>query len=771
MNKIILSKEEKETKNKIISLNTDFKNDLSENEKTPKDKNNKKYLKNKKDKNMIINKSSDDLLNKKRKLRKDEERKKIQNNKKEIKSHECISKDFILKNNDNFKNIFDEIWRSNIKSIKIDEEGKVTQKLSKDDLILEKCKKKAILKLLDSKEKIIISEKDLCGILSYDNINPNLLYFCLKKVNEEACDTLLKEYKYCFCNNIKIIDYFNDNKEIDINIGDEFNNEFPFKNTDEIIHALKEVIDTLSDLASEFDQFNSTHKLSQKEIKEIFSYKYNELRKDSEIKNKVKDTIEFSNKNYFHKLGSEFLKYYLKVEDLKYFEANQPFTFENNKILYLTSCIYNIYDKLTTNDNIERENLITIKGNYLNLVNRLISLLMSLIEDLNNQNIDEQFHSKIKFFYIIFEAKNPLNCDEIDFMPHIYKEINKFTEEKIKDFIDSCTKAAKLDKTRRGGNYKYSDTILTFKRTNGDINFNLDNYDNAKLFEMFSKEKKTESDILEYTWKNNTLNSFKNHNYLKEEDIKYLKELIKEIFKSKFWNEFIQKYCINDFIPDNYFQDDEFINQFIEKIIYLPYDINKHGYFAYTTADDLGIYISGYPYVKNYSDLSKYNLNRILQMAVSVIVIMHEAIHFLKRLLYFVTCNMVCRTTIIDEKREEAGNIFEEIVFGWKRDAKTKNVYLLKAMNILNIKTYQKGLEFAVNVFSSRKKVVKMDELDLSTSFKDYLSNFGLSEKTKFDNFIQENKNECVNAGKEFLGYNSTFNYTHTHKFCESWKK
>ena len=100
-------------------------------------------------------KNADDLLNKKRKLKKDEESKKLKNNKKEVKCYECTCKNFILKNTDNFRNIFYEIWRSNIKSIKIDEEGKVTQKLSKDDLILDECKKTAILKLITIKEKTI----------------------------------------------------------------------------------------------------------------------------------------------------------------------------------------------------------------------------------------------------------------------------------------------------------------------------------------------------------------------------------------------------------------------------------------------------------------------------------------------------------------------------------------------------------------------------------------------------------------------------------------
>ena len=80
----ILLKEEKEAKNKIINLNSDSNSDLSEKEKTPKDKKNKKCLKNKKDKTMNREKSADDLLNKKRKLKKDEESKKLKKIKKRL---------------------------------------------------------------------------------------------------------------------------------------------------------------------------------------------------------------------------------------------------------------------------------------------------------------------------------------------------------------------------------------------------------------------------------------------------------------------------------------------------------------------------------------------------------------------------------------------------------------------------------------------------------------------------------------------------------------
>ena len=72
------------------------------------------------------------------------------------------------------------------------------------------------------------------------------------------------------------------------------------------------------------------------------------------------------------------------------------------------------------------------------------------------------------------------------------------------------------------------------------------------------------------------------------------------------------------------------------------------GLFAYTTAEELFIFISGYPYMKGNFDFEEYNAYRVLQLGVSVIILLYEAINFYKRLMYFITCQMVSKDTIIN---------------------------------------------------------------------------------------------------------------------------
>ena len=744
---------DQEKNNNIISLDIDSDEIKKEEKIVPKNNNSKNKKKNR-------NYSSDIILTN-RKRKNDNLIETLQdnyNNNKEIKSAEISCKyygKYFAEKAGNYKEIFEQKWKNNIKSVKIDEEGNVKKKLGKDELILNKCQEKAILKLKEHKEDINIKEKDLYNILSYDNINSSLLYFCFKKIDEDEneLENLLEEFKYCFCDNSDIVDYFNDNKIININISKEFKYKFPFKDIKEGINALKETIENLLNLASEFVNFGVYKKLKKEEITQLFTYTYDELKDKSQIIDKS---------NYFHELGAKWLKYYLKLKDIKKFKANQPITYENNNILYISSCLYDIYEQLIFSDNKEN-NSITINGDYLNVSNNTSSLLMSLIEDLNIGIINEEFHSKIRFFYIIFEADDPENCEEIDFMQHIFKQ-NIFDEKQINNCLNTIN-SGNNDKTRNSLKCLYSSPLLTVQKSNKDIIFNINDYDNTDLIEMLSVyPKKTEKEIFGYSWKKNSLSSFQNHNYLLKEDIDFLKSLLKDIFKSKFWEDICSKYCTNDFIPDNFFKEDEFINQLIKKIIFLPFYIEKHGYFAYTTADDLCIFISGYPYVNNNLNLEKYKVKRILQLAISVIVLMHEAVHFYKRLFYFITCHMVLRTTILDNKREEGGNIFEEIVFGWKNPL-NKNIYLDKALDILNSKTYENGLDFAKDVFTKKKSVKEKAD-----SLKEYLLKLDLSDEIKLNNFINKNKRENANAAKEYLCRDFMVNYNNTHRYCKGWK-
>lgn len=76
--------------------------------------------------------------------------------------------------------------------------------------------------------------------------------------------------------------------------------------------------------------------------------------------------------------------------------------------------------------------------------------------------------------------------------------------------------------------------------------------------------------FLKALWENNSLSSFWNHNFLLIEDIKLIKGTIIKIFQSKFWKQILTSYSENDV-----YQSGEFIQQFCEKLIFLPFDVNN----------------------------------------------------------------------------------------------------------------------------------------------------------------------------------------------------
>ena len=98
------------------------------------------------------------------------------------------------------------------------------------------------------------------------------------------------------------------------------------------------------------------------------------------------------------------------------------------------------------------------------------------------------------------------------------------------------------------------------------------------------------------------------------------------------------------------------------------------------------IYISGYPYFKFLYTIEGCLLYRIY-LGFLVIFILHESIHFCKRLLYLITYKMISILTIINNKREEGDWLFENIIFDWdNKIKKKKKINIEIALKLLNQK-------------------------------------------------------------------------------------
>ena len=665
-----------------------------------------------------------------------------QNNKKIKSEGDVKSKKepkFFLKIHDNYEEIYNR-WKK-IKSIEINKQGKVINKLSTNELILKNCQQIAINKLKNLK---VFDLNEILNILSYDNTNQSVLYYCFQMLKRHGnLNNWLEEYKYCFCDEYEIVDFFGGDKTNEINLSEEFNFKFVFKNIEEGIKTLKDTLNNLLLFVDKYYDYYLDNKLPLDNKYCIYNY--------DDRNNLIKN-----GKNHeLFQFGYEWLKFFPKIKELDNFQGNQPFSFNNNKILYISFCIKEIYNPLLTLK--EEAGEITINKKYFLLVYTLKPLLKSLINDLEFNNIDEEFHHKIRFFYLTFETRKLYYKDIItNFIGHIFQEKDRITESDVNEFIKIKKRTDKIAGYRR--QYFFSKNVLEIKEPEGSIKFEIKDYDKSLFNELYKEEI-----FLKTIWEKNSLGSFQMYNFLSKEDISFLKDIIKPIFKSKFWEEICSYYGDNDFTEKDIFKNEDFINQFLNRIVFLPFDINHLEFFAYTTADDLYVYISGYPYMGGSHIHNNYTSNRILQLGVSIIIILHEAIHYYKRLLFFLTCNMVSRLTIIENERKEGGQLFEEILFGWKVDEAdktvrikniTKNINLTQALNLLNTKTYEKGIYYAKSILSSNDLLPEQDEL-----FKNYLSILDLSEPEKFKEFFDKNKTKTINASKEKLREEYVINY------------
>jgi len=157
--------------------------------------------------------------------------------------------------------------------------------------------------------------------------------------------------------------------------------------------------------------------------------------------------------------------------------------------------------------------------------------------------------------------------------------------------------------------------------------------------------------------------------------------------------------------------------------------------------------------MKEEFDINDYDANRILQLGASIIVILHEAIHYYKRLLYFLTCNMVSRTTLISDERGEGGNLLEEILFGGKRKV-PKKLNIKTAFTLLNAKLYEQNIETVQKILSSKKKTkkdkdVERCEIEEDTLLSEYKKKLDLFEPKKYEAFLKSNKNKYASASKD----------------------
>jgi len=675
---------------------------------------------------------------KKNKLEKVEpERKEVNSEKKKMKLENISLLDnsdklFIGKKVDNYLDIINN-WKNKIKSIKVDS-GVINSKLKPNELSFKNCNEIALEKI--KKAKTI---EDIYQVLSYDNTNDIVLYYSLKKLMEKGINEIDK-YKYCFSSQLKC----KENSEI-LNLDKEFNYSFLYKNEEEIKKKLLSILNLLLTISKEDDNINNTFTLNEN----------GNIIQEKESQNKI------NSKEY------EFIKYYENYLDFPKYLNNQPFNYNNNKILYFNNLIYKIYSLLINYDD---TNKISISKKNLDLVGLNDELIESIISDLENNNLSFEFFMKIKFLILTLEVEEEnIQYSDLsnEFAMHIFDKKSVFIKEDAENFKKIKMTMGKINKAN---NYIYnvSDNDLQIKNINGKKNnnnvsiiFSYNEYPKILMNELLYTY-----NMLPYKWKRNTLRNFQTNNFLNAEDIEYLKQIIRIILQSNFWTELEKEYLSDEFIYGNIFQNEDVINEFFEKIKFAPFNPLFFHIFAYTFSEDLEIIVSGYPLsIINSDYFSSYKVNRVLTMSLLVIIILHEGIHYIKRLLYYITCGIISRETILKGKKMEGGWIFENLIFGWgdneNDDYYIKNISLQKkkkinletAFKILNPESYSSTIKEFKNI------IYNHNEVKINDNFKLYLNKIDINNDTELSDFIKNNKNNYINATRK-IDANFAFEYS-----------
>ena len=649
---------------------------------------------------------------------KSEEQKKDLNNLSKIR-FEIPGTFFIAKSVSDFNSIL-KGFNDHIKSIEI-KGGVILSKLKSNELCLKTCRKIAKEKLLTMKTK-----EDIFSILSYDNTNDEVLIECLKKLKELNINKI-EEYKYCLPN----IWRGNNNKEYE-NLENIFNIKFIFNELSDVKQKFKSLLKSLLDLSN-------LYKEKSKNINKLI-YGINK-------NGAIYISGEFKDSDLYLK-GQKFLELYPLMKDFKNFKNIQPFEYNDNKILYFGFLINSFYSFIVEEEN---EN-IKILTKYLDLIYFCNKLIHSLISDLN-KNIDykDEFFIKIRFLFLIFESNSKkYQILSKNFANHLFDKKHTFLKKNAEEFNNNRTSLDKIDKVSNIYNITYNFLEIIIEECSVKYKYN-------EYPEILSNKLTYADDLLSPSWTYNSLSNFQIHNFLEEDDIKYLKDLLAQILRSNFWKNLEDQYINKEFYEGYLFDDDNNIKEFIDNIIFVPFYAQDLCISGFTCSDDLKIFISGYPYT-NYIHFGNYKLYKILNLSLLVIILLHECIHFSKRKLYFLTCGLIDRETYLNEKKEEGGYIFEKLLLGWNERnddeqnyfnknimLKSKKLNIETALKLLNPNTYKYDIKGVRDILYNYH-----NEEAYGVLLNDYLNEIGLNDKNKLNQFIEDNKKITINASRNY---------------------
>lgn len=655
-------------------------------------------------------------------------------------------------------------------------------KIKGDDLNLECRKRKALeiintLSLKGNKNDEIIENS-----LSYNNTDKFIIYKAIKYYHEIGDNNKLKKiinkYKYCITKKIKIIE--NEKQKI-IDLNNIYKIKLPIYEIEELPNCQinrTNIIDLRNSLIELFTNYyhisNSYIKISKimkkNDLNEIFKIKYEPLsntnlcqlnfenEKKNIILNKYKgideiDEIVGKDKDaHILVLIENFMSQYLFIKDLEFFNNNQDISYENNLTLYYNYLVYSLYVQVIEVN--EKEAFISFKKDKLFIYSSLSSFHDYIFDECldNNMPIDKEIDKLLRLLLLALSS-NGLKAFHflIKYIHLAKKEGTKFLEsesaQKLTDLINKDMKPKKA--------FISEDKIILEEYLGNTLIINYNIYSES-LIQRISIEQSLDS-----LWYSTKFENFQNQNFFLPEDINYLKYIIKHILSSKLFKQIFNNFNNISELADYYFDNINNIDDYINRIIFLPFKTPQFDKYALTDRRSLLVLVSGFP-EKSISSILYYKFYRIIELGLRTLVLsMHEPPHFLKSVYNIISNGKISRRTSSNEEIE-GGFLLEEVLFGWVSNSNNpldldkfslekkiknnnkmlanKKIDLVTALKLLDPAIYNKDLSFfRKSIFEINKEKLKTFTFsNLDENYRSYLKSIFENEESIKTNWKKE---------------------------------
>ena len=426
---------------------------------------------------------------------------------------------------------------------------------------------------------------------------------------------------------------------------------------------------------------------NQKEGKEE---ERNEEDERNEQKTKDEEVEEEVSEELLLKSIENFLSKYIFYQEFKSFQMNQPVNYRNNLSLYYNYIIWSLYE-ITIEVKEKEQKIIFVEQKIFHY---------RKLKHIHNLLFDKYFDKEEPFQEIMDQLLQylmiSLSKERDGHLDSFYKFIHL---NKIEKFIDEDS--SELFKRKLNKNYKFLNAKfekgkrvqIVFEEKEKikckKIRINYKNYTKNGLLSVLPEN-------IDWLWKKINFANFQETNFFLKEDLEYLKYLIGHILSSNLFKNIFDHFNDVKLKADFYFGNSKNREDYINRIIFLPFSTNDLEKFALTDRRTLSVLVAGYP-EKSIYNLDEYRIYRLLELSLRAIVLgHHEPCHFIKAAYSLLTENIISRNTSNDNKDIESGFFFEEILFGWVKKRK-------KPFNLVKMGLLKKEIKCQNNAIKNKK--------------------------------------------------------------------